>query len=387
MLKQNAIRAGLIVACTATSVLSTGCRSFPGAGMFARRGPSAEALAGSGPTTTYPVPPSHTANPEAIASIAGGTAVPNAPSAAESATAQVAGIEISPGFALPAGSDPAGVNMAAAQANGAFSPEDAGAAPPPSFVSNPVPTSAGSEGVNGSGGSLGLPNDFGDVPSFGNTSTAMANQPSGMGAPGTVPTGLGSPSSGPSGYAFGSKALTPKTPESPEPSFASTASSEATPSFAMPTSSIAPPSTEIDSLPQVAYEQPPAGGGFTLPGNVAQSPSSPPDMPSSPSIPGGMPSMAIEGPSMPMGVASMPTDAPAMAELTPPATPSVELSPTSVDPVLPPEVTAPSYTPSFSTARVPGSSSSSGYGPGSTGTSGGYPTSDSAPTTSGSFYR
>ena len=96
---------------------------MPGAGLFASRGPSADALAGNGPTTTYPVPPSHGATPESLASIAGGTAAPAGSAAAESATAQVAGIEISPGYALAAGADPAtaGPNMAAAEANGVYS--------------------------------------------------------------------------------------------------------------------------------------------------------------------------------------------------------------------------------------------------------------------------
>ena len=57
----------------AVPISTGGCRS---AWPLASRGPSAEALAGAGPTRTYPVPPSHQATPQAIASIAGGTAAP-----------------------------------------------------------------------------------------------------------------------------------------------------------------------------------------------------------------------------------------------------------------------------------------------------------------------
>jgi len=170
MLKQNAIRIGAVVAaCTATSLFSTGCRALPGMGMFASRGPSAEALAGAGPSTTYPVPPSHTATPEAIASVAGGTALPATNSEADSITAQVAGIEISPGYALSAGAQPGatGPNMAAAEANGVYSVKNTDAVP--SFAANP---------------SSKPPSFSPDAP------TSTSEQPT--------------------GYTFGSKALTPK---------------------------------------------------------------------------------------------------------------------------------------------------------------------------------
>lgn len=115
--KSSTLRNVLLTACAAAAFLSTGCRSMPGSSLFGMRSePSAEALAGSGPTTTYPAPPSASATPQSIESIAGGTAAPrtspvNSPS---SATAQVAGIDISPGYATPA------TNMAAAQANGIY---------------------------------------------------------------------------------------------------------------------------------------------------------------------------------------------------------------------------------------------------------------------------
>lgn len=298
MLKQKAIRTcAVIAACTTTTVLFTGCRAMPGAGLFAARGPSAEALAGTGPSTTYPVPPSHTATPEAIASIAGGTATPSARSVPESETSQVAGIEISPGYALPAGADPSGVNMAAAEANGAYSLSGTAAAP-----------------------------------------TFAATTP-------TTAPGLGQPTQQPSGYTFGSKALTPK---STQPAYAQGEPPTMNTNFAPPSEPLSPPSTATVAAPSESYTTPPSQGGFTLP-----------------------------------------TDAPAMASLTPPATAPVNVAPTSAT-----EVTAPSFAPSFSAASAPQSpaptpafDSNGGYTPGSTGSTAGYPGSQTAPSTSGSFYR
>jgi hypothetical protein len=107
----------VLTGCVALAVMTTGCRSGKSGSMFSfRNEPSAEALAGNGPTTTYPTPPSVAAVPEAIASVAGGTASPtNAPitPAATSATAQVAGLNVTPGYVTPASQ-----NMGAARANG-----------------------------------------------------------------------------------------------------------------------------------------------------------------------------------------------------------------------------------------------------------------------------
>ena len=65
-----------VVLCVA--VAPVGCRSgVPGFGRFAKSSePSAELLAGSGPTATYPVPPSHSATPSPIDSIVAGTGTP-----------------------------------------------------------------------------------------------------------------------------------------------------------------------------------------------------------------------------------------------------------------------------------------------------------------------
>ncbi len=186
MLKKNARCAGMWLAtCAATVLFSAGCRSMPGRNMFGMRTkPSAEALAGNGPTTTYPAPPSESSTPQVIASVAGGTATP--PSQAESETAQVAGIEISPGYATPASTVPA--NMAAAELNGVY---------------------AGSS---------------------------------------TKPVDYEQPQAKPSGYTFGSKALTPKTAAtSPYAKPSPHATAENTP--APPAVNFAPPSTSYTKPP------------------------------------------------------------------------------------------------------------------------------------------
>jgi hypothetical protein len=323
MLKQHAVRTYVVIAaCTATSIVSTGCRAMPGMGMFARGGPSAEALAGNGPSATYPVPPSHLATPEAIASIAGGTGRAQTPSSADSETAQVAGIEISPGYALSAGADPAkAMNASAAQANGFLGSPGAPMTSPPTFASAP------------------------------NADLS--------------PTGNASPNAPPSGYAFGSKALTPKSGPAYASNLSTNAPAESTTAFAPPAGPLMPPSTDVAELPAADYTAPPGGGGFTLP-----------------------------------------SDGPAMASITPPQTAQPKRSAWTPTPDQPDDSAS---APSFSTARASSDSSptsfpgtfgnpapssgysttgtSGGYMPGSTGSAAAYPTGDTTPTTNGSFYR
>lgn len=142
----------LLTGCAVLSLGSSGCRSaMPGMNMFGMRSePSAAALAGTGPSTTYPAPPSASATPEAIASVAGGTSIPVSPGEPDTGGTQIAGFE-SPGTPalgsnLAASTNlPSGTNMSAAQANGfntpaqpagyafggkAFTPKPEAAAPP-----------------------------------------------------------------------------------------------------------------------------------------------------------------------------------------------------------------------------------------------------------------
>lgn len=212
--KRNCV---LLTTCAAALIL-TGCRSMPGAGMFGMRGePSAAALAGSGPTTTYPAPPSASATPEAIASIAGGTAGTATKTAARTSpgagTAQVAGFNVSPGYATPA-SNVASTNMAAAQANGIYDP--------------------GKSAFNG-------------APT----------------APKTSPTGYK-----PSGYSFGTKSTSSKTvggpaSASPEPSSSyakASAAAGVSKDAASPAIGFTPPATSSYSTPAST-----PASGYTLP--------------------------------------------------------------------------------------------------------------------------
>lgn len=131
--QHNGFHLSLVFLGAATLLASAGCRSMPGRNWFGfRAGPSAEMLAGSGPSATYPAPPSTMATPEAIASVAGGTApaandgtAPGSPT-----TAQVAATEAPPGFATPAAATSPQTNPAAAQANGFYATGTPGGPPP-----------------------------------------------------------------------------------------------------------------------------------------------------------------------------------------------------------------------------------------------------------------
>ncbi len=336
MLNRNTKQTFILAASLAASALIlSGCRSMPGAGMFGMRSePSVEALAGSGPTVTYPAPPSATAKPEAIASVAGGTASPS-PKITSTPTAptttQVAGFDVSPGYATQA------TNMAAAQANGIHS-----------------------------GGSPNQPANF-DAPAAAAAAT--------------------------SSYAFGSKAITPKS---------DSVASSSTTSYPLPGSTgIASPSSPLTTPSTTSSFTPPPMASTA---STTMPPTATPPTATSPTANQGF---------------SLPTDSPSFSAITPPAVPtSNSVRPTSesttVASILPPEAasspeagpaaaeapsfstasaatgyTAPSTTPSVLPASLDADSlTPSGYMPGSTGASSGYPTTGgTTPTTNGSYYR
>ncbi|GAA4466440.1 hypothetical protein [Novipirellula rosea] len=304
--------------------------------MFARRSePSAEALAGAGPTKTYPAPPSATATPEAIASVAGGTAEPKTnlgtrgstqfASSAPKTPSFGAG-DVSSGFATPAS-----VNMSAAQANG--------------FPGAP------------------------QTASYSNTGTPNATT---------------------SGYQFGKKSFTPKatesvatTPESMSPSSISTPSTslpagQQTPSSYAAASAFAPPSMAASSgtnaQPSAAASA--AAGtdlgtsGFTLPSDFTGSSAKP---------------------------ATTATDAistwapPATAAPTTPAATSTAAANVASEPSTTSVAETKTAAAISNTSDAPASSQlpsgGSGYMPGSTGGSSAYPASKYPTSTSGSFYR
>ena len=128
----NATKQLAFFVCVSLTLCSTGCRSnrLGGMNMFGFNSqPSAEALAGNGPTTTYPAPPSESATPEAIASLAGGTiASPGQNSIATNSVAPstqpyrgstaFAGLDVNPGKVEPATATIP--NTAASEANGFY---------------------------------------------------------------------------------------------------------------------------------------------------------------------------------------------------------------------------------------------------------------------------
>ncbi|MEM6690301.1 MAG: hypothetical protein AAF664_12785 [Planctomycetota bacterium] len=79
MMRFRKTRTWVITAIGASAISLSGCRSLsrvPVFGRFAGSPPSADTLAAAEPTSAFPQPPSNSATPQAIASIAGGTAVP-----------------------------------------------------------------------------------------------------------------------------------------------------------------------------------------------------------------------------------------------------------------------------------------------------------------------
>jgi hypothetical protein len=330
MLNKTAMSKSLLMlACIAVSFVLTGCRSMPGRNMFGMRTqPSAAALAGSGPTTTYPAPPSESATPEAIASIAGGTAVPEqGPETQRATTAQVAGIDVTPGYATPASSASA-TNMGAAQANGIYA-------------------GGGSEA---------------------DKSVAPV-----------------------SGYTFGSKALTPKI-EAPKTEVAPSAdvggaSYARNSSYPMPTDKLSVPSTSISTPPGSSYaapQTPTTSPEIASPTATASAPAAAKSV----SRPAGGYSLPTDSPAIAAIAPSSPETIEPAAQ--PDATGNAFAPPAATSPDFSTANAAGSVTAPGAAAGVPVSASPAvggGYMPGSTSTDHGYPTGDIESISGGSFYR
>lgn len=322
----------MLTALTVSSLLWCGCRSVPGLNRFARTSePSADVLAGTGPSATYPAPPSVSATPQAIASVAGGTQAPSAggvpaigrPSIGPTTspqTAQVAGIDVSPGYATPA------TNYAAANANGVYS----------------------------------------------------------------KPTSNVSGASKPSPYTFGSKTFTPKTtPETsaalPVTNYGSNGKSPyAKSSFGLPATTAG-----IAKLP-TASSAATASTNYTVPPSASAA-----SQPISTSIANSMGSSSAGSQSGFTLPTSVPTSATASITAPVASTPTASGSPASGTPAsfgMPGlDKAAAATAPAYSTANSMGSlatGSKDGYMPGSTGKSSAYPgKGQETPATSGSFYR
>ncbi len=283
-------RLGFMAAiCLPTLIIGGGCKSSmptvptpsmpswtkPNWGAFGfKREPSADTLAGMGPTTTYPVSPSAGATPAPIESVAA------SPAGVKPQTAgQVAGIAPAETSLAATNTQPTGgTNPAAAMANGY-------AGPKPSYATSPPAISGGQQ----PGGSLASQSPVGSTPPMSVSGLPASPTPSGapsassyaaMGypLPGSQPAGLpASPPSGnfappstslsqlPRGLMSGSAVPPMSAVAVPAPSggLASSSPPVATPpslntDFAMPSSAVAASAT--------------SSAGFTMPGVPTSTP-------------------------------------------------------------------------------------------------------------------
>lgn len=264
--------------CIATALVSlTGCRSsmpplpklgIPKLGMFGfKREPSPEALAGVGPTTTYPMSPSAAITPEAIASTAARTA---APSGMKPQTASVAGLTPSLPAQGTAATQP-GVNSAAAGANGFYGTNGRGgtASTPGTYANATGSTGGFSYGQNPAiskptssptapGGLAAIPAGYvPPKPPASQTSIpayAQTNSATGTPVPTVTPAKPASPPSA------GSYTAVPGYPLPGGPTPATNSATTTAPAFAMPPDA---------SMAAGANPATPAAGGFTMPGNTS----------------------------------------------------------------------------------------------------------------------
>ncbi|WP_149752708.1 hypothetical protein [Rubripirellula obstinata] len=351
----RATHLSMLTAVTITTLLWCGCRSVPGLNRFVRSSePSADVLAGTGPSATYPAPPSVSATPQAIASIAGGTKAPSAGSVPSIGgpsnsvpsmgpnpspkTAQVAGVDVSPGYATPA------TNYAAANANGVYSKPRSNV----SGAAKPSPYTFGSKTFTPKTApetSPVLP-----VTNHGSTGDSVYAKSS-FGLPATT-AGMGNPAPAGTGPVAGGNYTAP-------------------PSVTSPTS---PGSTSIASGKK-------SGSGFTLPTNVPVT--------NAPATNMAATNMAATN----VGPTNLP--ATATASITPPAAAPSKSAGSATPFGMPSSDNAAAPAAVYSTANSSGSLTTSptptkqgSYMPGSTGKSSIYPAnSQETPATSGTFFR
>jgi len=287
-------RRGALVACLLTTLPAMGCRSGkPGWSMFGRSGePSAATLAGSGPTSTYPVPPSSRARPESIASIAGGTAPSGGTALGSASVPSQTGAPTSPS-GPPAGANPYALAGNRGNSFDSGVPTGFPTGAPASNGNNPAPTTSFAANPNSASGPGGASN--GVPPAYalpGRSAPAVATS-SGSPAPNqaaSVANGYPAPSPNsriqntspstppsaatlPNGYQLGQK--TPPasgngsgTAVAANPSGG--ANQSAKPAFEMPPlNSLTPSRIAADSSgPDASRSAGPPAGGFTLPSNM-----------------------------------------------------------------------------------------------------------------------
>ncbi|WP_372894597.1 hypothetical protein [Stieleria sp.] len=372
MQKRTKLKQQLLIAgCAGMIVTASGCRSaMPKWNMFSwRSAPSAEALAGAGPTVTYPAPPGESATPEAIASVAGGTSGPSTQNviaaSAQSPSSPVTGFDA----VAAANRTASSTNRAAAQANGfnVASNPSAGGVSAAKLPGYPNPDAA-APGNHSSVPAIPAGYQFGtNAKSAARPEAAASSRyamPSSYPAPGVPESGSGSAS----GYTLpgGSSPGASSSPSSGAggfglPSAGASSSATSPGGFALP-----------DSMINTVKA---AASGASATGPTQSQPFTP-----KPSTTSGTATQSIAGSTTNSGF-SLPGDATPSAPANGSATANRSAS-----------------APSFSTASASlapsangsfRSNSGSEYAPGSTAGSGSYPTTSGYPSTGtdGSFYR
>lgn len=358
-------RRGLVVACLVTPMLSVGCRSGkPGWNLFGSRGePSAEMLAGSGPTLTYPTPPSSNATPQAIASIAGGTSspTPNAPT-----TPSMGGPGMGPGSMPSNMAAPGGSSPYALASNQTAPPAYAMPGSPPP-AKTPSHAAAAANGY-AAGGTPIAPNSLAATP------TTQTQLPTGYQLGGASPALGNQMQQGKDALAANQTSLTNQVN-------AKTSEVEAKAnSFALPAMNSLTPSRlaggQSTPAPSNSYGN---GGGFTLPsgivaGGVAASTAKPTPTPGTPQPA----STSMDAGTALAALGSLPSQTKPSAGLSTPLPSAIDSTPSAQTASAPTGGTSQQSSQSLmgfpgGSTNVSGSVQPTGYMPGSTGASSGYP--------------
>jgi hypothetical protein len=259
--KHALLRKVLVSSCAMAMMGSSGCKSGPSFPSFGwTRQPSPETLAGNGPTTTYPVPPSAGNTPTAIASKAAGTGTTANSTPTTVAAPQTGG---APPYAAVAngytgfgasGTTPQPNSLMNRQTVPGFAANAAPGTPQPASTPNtPSPTYSNPPSFNTSPNLAGTANNYATPPGY--AAPPNYTTPSAYAAPQNTPVNVAS-AAGTPGY--GAPAAYSIPGGTPAPS-----ASPAVGGFALP-STAAPP----DASGSTAATQ----SGFTLPGMAAQPP-------------------------------------------------------------------------------------------------------------------
>lgn len=348
----NATKQFVLTTCIALTVCSMGCRGsrLGSSGLLGFGGqPSAEALAGNGPTTTYPAPPSEAATPQAIASLAGGTVAPStlnqnaiAKTSVTPDTPAYAGLDISPGKVAPVTATIP--NTAASQANGFYGNTKPANFSVPETTAPQATTPAAPSGYQY--GSTSRSGSTSRTPPLGNVNNAIRNAGNAISNAGnaisnTVNSAINKTASAAPAYALPQAIPSPAKTSGPRSN-----------SFAVP---------DLPAVKTRLTDNP----GMSMPGDLAEN------------IVGSVPAAkSVFTPKAPAENASINVSLPNVQVGGNTAQVNIAAAPTA--PTVVPQPTANSVWPG---------SSSGGYSPGSTSNNSGYPAGGYASPSQGSTYR